>query len=344
MHQMRKEESDEKKGAPSAAAPETGPSGPSGPSAAAAAPPLVPARNHPKQKRVGFMLPAASVDLKEWWRTFAVAFENQKSLQNVSVMIVKPFAEDTPAPVKSLLQAIKAHLTVCYEDNEINPIENVIQRHQLDRILHPEQFSSLPPMVLVLPPNLAISNWRMKLGIPRSALVFGTFGRDHKQTADLEYLQKVVCKLGTRSHACGLYFIFMNTEPFTLDRELVPGKLASRIHFVAGVSSLTLIREFINTCDAMLYARSSGQDFGMAIANFSLCGKPVLASTLAPKTGHLERLGLGNFLPHANEEDLEDLLLNFRVRVKEITPQNHGYSPFLSNSGARVFKKDVLDV
>ena len=35
--------------------------------------------------------------------------------------------------------------------------------------------------------------------------------------------------------------------------------------------------EFINTCDAMLWARGAGETFGLSIAEFSSKNKPVIA-------------------------------------------------------------------
>jgi hypothetical protein len=44
-----------------------------------------------------------------------------------------------------------------------------------------------------------------------------------------------------------------------------------RIKFFPPESNFTKIREFINTCDGMIYGRKSGETFGPAIAEFSFC-------------------------------------------------------------------------
>ena len=69
-----------------------------------------------------------------------------------------------------------------------------------------------------------------------------------------------------------------------------------RIHFNPASTDLAAKGAFLHTCDAMLHARSNGESFGMAIAEFSVCNKPVItqgrvASEPGYETAHLDMLG-----------------------------------------------------
>ena len=69
-----------------------------------------------------------------------------------------------------------------------------------------------------------------------------------------------------------------------------------RIHFNPFSSSVKAKAAFVHACDAMLHARSNGESFGMAVAEFSVCNKPVItqdrdASDPSYETAHLDMLG-----------------------------------------------------
>jgi len=54
---------------------------------------------------------------------------------------------------------------------------------------------------------------------------------------------------------------------------------------------LTLKRKLINTCDAMIHARSEGESFGFAPAEFSICNKPIITYRHSTEQAHLHMLG-----------------------------------------------------
>jgi hypothetical protein len=57
------------------------------------------------------------------------------------------------------------------------------------------------------------------------------------------------------------------------------------------VRNESLKRAFINTCDAMIHARSEGERFGLACGEFVVCGNPVITNKYSPEATHLEMLG-----------------------------------------------------
>jgi len=66
-----------------------------------------------------------------------------------------------------------------------------------------------------------------------------------------------------------IYFLFANFYKFCQD--------LPNIIFLPMITNLYEKVEFINTCDAMLWARQRGETFGSAIAEFSTLNKPIIA-------------------------------------------------------------------
>ena len=94
--------------------------------------------------------------------------------------------------------------------------------------------------------------------------------------------------------------------------EVVPDH--PRIHFNPQSQDVRAKAAFFHSCDAMLHARSNGESFGMAVAEFSACNKPIItqdhdASDLGYETAHLDMLGskAWAFKPHSKESFLKQV-------------------------------------
>ena len=125
--------------------------------------------------------------------------------------------------------------------------------------------SNIPvlPHMIHLPDHT--EDMRAKLGIPKDATVFGRYGG--KQQFNISGIHTILFQVAYNNP--NLYFIFANTEPFC-------PPLRNIIHLNA-ITDLHEKRKFINTCDAMLWARSDGETFGLSIGEFSSCNKPIIA-------------------------------------------------------------------
>lgn len=152
------------------------------------------------------------------------------------------------------------------------------------------------PHIVTLPSTTL--DLRESLGIPSTATVFGRHG-GYKEF-DHPVAQNTVRRLA-QSHP-DIYFVFLNTEPFMESRR--------NVIFLEKSTSPFYKRQFINTADAMLYARSRGETFGLAIAEFSFCNKPIFAPAQASEQMH--RLILKDRAQwYTDESDLENKLLTF---------------------------------
>ncbi len=168
------------------------------------------------------------------------------------------------------------------------------------------------PHIVYLPETT--DSMRQKLGVPSDAIVFGRYGGYNQ--FDIRYVQSIVYQVAKQYP--NIYFLFMNTRQFC-------PPLFNIIH-VSKEIDLIKKREFINTCDAMLWARSEGESFGLSIAEFSYCNKPVLVTTNDKMdNAHVELLGDKGIW--YNENSLEYILSTFHGTENKDWNAYRDYSP-----------------
>lgn len=116
---------------------------------------------------------------------------------------------------------------------------------------------------------------RAELGIPADSVVFGRHGGygdfDHPDA------QSAVRRIVAEGHG-HVFFVFLNTQPFL--------PYSPNVIFLPKTTCPLYKTKFINTCDAMIYGRSRGETFGLAIGEFSSRNKPIFAALQAPDRMH----------------------------------------------------------
>jgi hypothetical protein len=146
------------------------------------------------------------------------------------------------------------------------------------------------------------SDLRTELGIPADALVFGRIGG--KDSFNIEFAFNAIIKaINTRND---IYFVF---APMTHRYIIHP-----RVIYTDVITNSFRKRRFINTCNAMIHARSEGESFGIAVLEFSKCNRPVI---MYPGTDQQHILNLKKALVYTNQEQLEDYLINFESYFKK---------------------------
>ena len=141
--------------------------------------------------------------------------------------------------------------------------------------------------------------WRESHNIPANATIIGSMGGRH--SFDLKIARHALhTSLERRKD---LYFIGLNHHSF-LKHE--------RALFLKGTNNLAAKADFIDGCDAMLHGRTQGETFGLACAEFTAGGRPVLAWRHAPERHHLEHFCPPR-LQYSTTRELQDLLLEFHV-------------------------------
>ena len=109
-------------------------------------------------------------------------------------------------------------------------------------------FAPLPVQLLKNNQNL-----RTKLKIPKDSKVFGYHGGE--TSFDLNFVRDVIKKVVRQNK--NIYFLFMNIGNFFNHKKVI---------FIKGTFNQTQKVKFINTCNAMLHARSLGESFGLSLS------------------------------------------------------------------------------
>ena len=178
------------------------------------------------------------------------------------------------------------------------------------------------PHIVDLPILDKNDNFRNKLNIPENALVLGRHGG--YEQFDIEIAHEAVKKIV--ENYTNIYFLFVNTKPFYSHKNI--------IHLDRIIDSVEKVK-FINTCNTMIHARSDGETFGLAIGEFSILNKPILAthSTTTDQNAHLKMLE-NKVLYYSNTENLIQQIL-FLPQILHITSNDtnfwnmyHEYNPY----------------
>ena len=131
-----------------------------------------------------------------------------------------------------------------------------------------------------------------------NAKVFGRHGG--YDTFDIGIVHNTIYNIAKNNS--NIYFLFLNTKKFCVE-------LPNIIHLNT-IIDLNHKRKFINTCDAMIWGRTGGETFGLSIAEFSICNKPVIACKCGD-LAHVEFLkDKGMWYNSTNE--LVELIVNFK--------------------------------
>src|SRR5210317_2097791 len=98
-----------------------------------------------------------------------------------------------------------------------------------------------------------------------------------------------------------IYFLFMNIGKFFNHKKVI---------FIKGTFNQSRKVKFINTCNAMLHARSLGESFGLSCAEFAIKNKPIFTYGYCRQRAHFE-ICKGNIIPYYSYGDLYSKILEF---------------------------------
>jgi len=164
------------------------------------------------------------------------------------------------------------------------------------------------PHMINLPTHIT-GNLREELQIPDDAIVFGYYGGN--DSFNIEYVWSVIWDIVTQYKQ--YYFIFMNVWRCVGEHK--------QIITLPGTYDMERKVKFINTCDAMLHARSSGETFGLAVGEFSTMNKPIIVHGYYGKPSRIDSVWwCDNHLQilkdkaiiYNSKEELQSILLSFR--------------------------------
>jgi len=174
--------------------------------------------------------------------------------------------------------------------------------------LHDSPF--LPHIVHTQPNS---QDFRQQLGIPKDAVVFGRYGGYDQ--FDYDWVKNVIETIvKENSH---IYFIFLNTQSFIQHPQ---------VFFFGGTDDINKKTAFINTCDAMLHARSEGESFGLSICEFLAQNKPVITNPKGRDKNHVRVLG-DKGIYYTNTKELYNILTGFIPKKENYSHLIDAFSP-----------------
>lgn len=173
-------------------------------------------------------------------------------------------------------------------------------------------------------------NLREKLGIPEDAVVYGRYGGVYQFDIPFVYNSVVKCADANKN----AYFLFANTRIFTSTSR-------KNIIYLPKILDPADKAKFINTCDAMIHARSDGETFGLSVAEFSTMNKPVITTYSERDNAHLTLLG-DKCIIYRNENELDKIFNEGKELFKKRTDWN-AYRDYTPEKVMQVFKKVFID-
>ena len=181
------------------------------------------------------------------------------------------------------------------------------------------------PHIMSLPDHNL--NMREKLNISEDAIVYGRHGG--YEQFDIAFVHTIVYNVAKNNP--NIYFLFVNTKPFC-------DKLSNIIH-LDPIVDLNEKVNFINTCDAMLWARSDGEVFSCSMGEFSIKNKPIICTKIG-YPGHIELLK--DQAIWYTENNLENILMNFNKNENSKKDWN-AYKEYTPEKVIQQFKKVFID-
>ena len=195
--------------------------------------------------------------------------ENIIKLENIDYFYIIKYGNNDNLLVKSCPNLVHAVFTVEPHGEKYATVSKYLS----DKYHSNQDY--VPHMI-----NLPIhnDNMRNELKIPNDAIVLGRYGGFEQ--FDIKIAHKAIIQFIEQN--TNIYFIFANTKNFYKHSQIIYiDKIIDPIEKV----------KFINTCDAMIHARSDGETFGLAVAEFSTCNKPVITCKSNHDNCHIDILG-----------------------------------------------------
>jgi hypothetical protein len=203
---------------------------------------------------------------------------------------------------------------------------------------HGEIYSAISPWVYgnngkfpVVPHMIHLpthdKNMRKELHIPENAVVFGGYGG--KDNLSIPFVHVAVYNIALYNP--NIFFLFANFDRFC-------DNLPNIIHLPMMIDLEEKTR-FINTTDAMLWARIDGEVMSIAMGEFSIMNKPIICMNIG-LPGHVYLLG-NKAIWYEDIDSLCKILLNFNPEIERKKEWN-AYMEYTPENVMQIFKEVYL--
>ena len=183
------------------------------------------------------------------------------------------------------------------------------------------------PHIMSLPDSH--EDMREKLNIPSNAIVYARYGGFNQ--FDITYVYPIIYNVAKNNPL--IYFLFANTKKFC-------DNLPNIIH-LDPIIDLNEKVKFINTCDAMIWARLEGEIFSCSMGEFSIKNKPIICTKKnIDALGHVHLLG--DKAIWYDETNLENILTTFN-KTENAKKDWNAYKEYTPEKVMQKFKKVFID-
>lgn len=171
-------------------------------------------------------------------------------------------------------------------------------------------------------------NLKKKLKIKNKQIVFGCHGG--ASSFDINFVKDVIGEIVQKKKK--ITFLFLNINKFINH---------PRIIFLKGTHNELYKKQFLNTCDAMIYGRSLGESFGLACGEFAVLGKPILSYKYNRHRSHIFDSPKELIMEYHSKKNLLDKLSNFNKKNFKIKSVNK-YLNYTPEKVMKIFKSVFL--
>lgn len=178
--------------------------------------------------------------------------------------------------------------------------------------------------------NKTKKNLKKKLKIDKNEIVFGYHGGE--SSFDLKFVIDVVKKIVNKRK--DIKFIFLNINKFTDHPQVI---------FLKGTANEKFKKMFLNTCDAMIYARSLGESFGLSCAEFSSVKKKIIYYKFNRHRCHIYNLSKDYLIEYSSAKTLYKIFDNFKKKNFLNKKNYNKYLEYTPNNVMKIFKKVFLN-
>jgi hypothetical protein len=187
----------------------------------------------------------------------------------------------------------------------------------------------VPHMISLKASKNKMDNLRKELKIPENDIVFGRHGG--LDTFDLRMTHMAIARSLIEKQ--NIHYIFVNTMRFVKH---------DRVYFINKIIDNDEKNRFICSCDAMIHGQSLGETFGIAIGEFSINNKPIIAYNGAVWNDNYKHILKDKALWYTTENECYNILVNFNPKIYENINLNcyEEYSPEIV---MMKFKKVFID-
>ena len=188
--------------------------------------------------------------------------------------------------------------------------------------------NKIPFIPLIIESENTSRDLKKKLKIDKDNLIFGCHGGE--SSFDMKFVQTALLNIVKKRK--DIFFIFLNINKFCNHPQ---------IKFFKGTSNEKTKREFINSCDAMIYGRSQGESFGMACGEFILQNKPIISYKFNKHRSHNFNIPKKYIYEYGSYNDLKKILSTYKKNY-DLSNISSKYKDYSSSKVMSIFKKVFL--